>query len=129
MQGYDLDDTLAKVNYAQAGVRGLATVFSQADVLYKPSQPFVVITARPHSTQALRDATRKWLEDNQPNFKQIYYVSGSEDEIIRGKARLIKQHNVTSFTDNNSDILSKLKDLLDNVTLYKMYQNGDKKQI
>lgn len=126
MQGYDLDDTLAATAFEQAGLRGLVAVFRDAKVIYKPREPFIVITARPHSTSALRTATENWLKENQPNYRGIYYVSGSEAEIIKAKARLIKEKRLTSFTDNNTNILAALKKET-NITLYKMLASGVKK--
>lgn len=111
MIGYDLDDTLAKVEFNLASQRGLANVFRGAKVIRTPDRPFVVITARPHDTQAMKNATREWLREHQPNFTRIYYVSGSEQEIIRGKARLIEQLNLTDYYDNNADIVNKLREL------------------
>jgi hypothetical protein len=111
MIAYDLDDTLAKVEFESAGVRGLANVFRSAKVIRTPDEPFIVITARPHDTRAMRNATREWLREHQPNFTRIFYVSGSEQEIIRGKARLIDQLNITDFYDNNADIVAKLREL------------------
>lgn len=111
MIGYDLDDTLADVEFDLASVRGLANVFRGAKVIRTPERPFVVITARPHDTQAIKNATREWLREHQPNFVRIYYVSGSEQEIIRGKARLIEQLNLTDYYDNNEKIVAKLREL------------------
>lgn len=126
MIGYDLDDTLAKVDWNEASTRGLAVIFAQAKVITKPRDPFIVITARPHGTIALRKATEDWLQANQPNYKGTYYVSGSETEIIQGKARIIKDHNLTGFVDNNTDILKALKDLNLGVKLYKATAKGRK---
>lgn len=109
MIGYDLDDTLANVEFALAGQRGLANVFRSAKVIRKPQEPFVVISARPHSTAEQRKATRDWLIENQPNYKKIYYVSGTEAEIISKKAALIKRLRLTDFYDNNADIVAELK--------------------
>jgi predicted aconitase len=83
MDAYDLDGTLADVNFAQAAVRSLATVFAQAPVIYTPEEPFIVITGRPHANAEQTRATTKWLQDNQPQFKAIYYVDGSELEMIQ----------------------------------------------
>lgn len=119
MDGYDLDDTLADVNYDAADERGLAAVFAQAEVKYLPENEFVVITARPSSRQDLRDATEAWLVDNFQNYRGTYYVSGSENEIIRGKARRIEELNLASYTDNNFSIVQALADLVpSNVDLY-----------
>jgi hypothetical protein len=112
MQGYDLDDTLAEVEFDLASVRGLANVFRGAKVKYVPDAEFVVITARPHDTEALKRATRDWLRENQPNWSgRIIWASGSEDEIIKKKAQAINSLGLTDFTDNNKDILEKLSPL------------------
>jgi hypothetical protein len=125
MDGYDLDDTLADVKYEEAGVRGLATVFTQAEVKYRPTRPFVVITARPHSTAALRGATERWLTDNYgSDYKGTYYVSGSESDIIKGKVQKIYDLNLASFTDNNEQILAALKqELPASIALYRLNDN------
>jgi hypothetical protein len=129
MQAFDLDDTLARVDWQQAGVRGLARIFAQAKVLYRPTGPFIVITARAHGTAAARNATLMWLRDNFDNFVSIYYCQGgSEAEIVKDKARLIKAHSVTSFTDNNPQILTELKKLTTGITLYRAYADGTRKQ-
>lgn len=111
MIGYDLDGTLADTNFGLTDRIGLTNVFEQAPVLRKPDRPFVVITARPHGTQSQRSATTKWLRDNQPNYKAIYYVSGSEAEIIKRKADVINRLNLTDFYDNNPDIVAELRKL------------------
>jgi hypothetical protein len=129
IQAFDLDGTLAEVNFAQAGVRGLARIFAQAKVLFKPTGPFTVITARAHGTDAVRRATYKWLSDNFNGFVSIHYCNGkSEAEIIQDKARIIKAHNVTSFTDNNPKILDELKKITTGVTFYRAYADGTRKQ-
>ena len=124
MQGYDLDDTLAKVRWQS----DLARAFASAPVLYKPTQDFIVITARQHDTAAERSATRTWLKDNQPNFKRIYYVNGdSEQAKAKAKARVIKNQDLTSYTDNNRDILKIIKETVSSsVTLYFMHADGTK---
>lgn len=119
MIGYDLDDTLANVEFALAGQRGLANVFRSAKVLRKPQDPFVVISARPHSTTAQRQATTAWLREHQPNFKKIYYVSGTEAEIIKKKAALIKRLRLTDFYDNNTKIVAELRKET-NATIHKV---------
>lgn len=127
--GYDLDDTLADVNYDLAPTIGLANVFRRATVLYRPAGDFIVITARPNKRQEYRNATRQWLTDNYDNYKGIRYVSGTEEEIVNKKAELIKSLRLDSFTDNNSTILGKLKTILGaRVPLYKMYQDGHKER-
>jgi hypothetical protein len=128
MQGYDLDDTLAAVDYEQASVRGLVNVFKSAKVIYKPSAPFVVITARPHANAEQRQATTQWLKENQPNFKAIYYVpSGSEATVAKSKAAVIKRLNLDSYTCDNAEFNALLKPLVPGVRVYKMNADGTKK--
>lgn len=128
MQGYDLDGTLAATEYANASVRGLVNVFKSAKVIYKPSTPFVVITARPHANTQQREATTQWLKENQPNFKAIYYVpTGSEANVAKSKAAVIKRLNLDSYTCDNADFNRLLKPLVPGVTVYKMNQDGTKK--
>lgn len=127
MQGYDLDGTLAAVEYQQAGVRGLVNIFKSAKVIYKPAAPFVVITARPHATTQQRQATTEWLKENQPNFKAIYYVpTGSEATVAKSKAAIIKRLNLDSYTCDNAEFNRLLKPLVPGVTVYKMNQDGTK---
>ena len=127
MQGYDLDNTLAKVEYDQANTRGLVNLFKSAKVIYTPSTPFVVITARPHDTSQQRKATADWLLENQPNFKAIYYVpSGSEEKVAKAKAAVIKRLNLDSYTCDNPQFNELLKPLVPGVTVYKMNADGTK---
>lgn len=120
MQGYDLDDTLAATEFQNAGVRGLVNVFKSAKVIYKPTEDFVVVTARPHRTAEQRQATADWLRTNQPHFKAIYYVNGSEKEVAQGKAQTIRRLRLTDYTDNNDTILGYLADLVPTVRLWKL---------
>jgi hypothetical protein len=127
MQGYDLDGTLADVDYELAGIRGLTNVFKSAKVIYTPRTPFVVITARPHSTTEQKRATTQWLRDNQPNFKAIYYVpSGSEANVAKAKAAVIKRLNLDSYTCDNEEFNQLLMPLVPGVKVYKMSSNGEK---
>lgn len=128
MQGYDLDDTLASVNLAQAAVKPMEAIFAGAPVIYTPKSDFVVITGRPHRTSAQTRATSQWLRDNQPNFKAIYYVEpGNPTHMAEVKARIIKRLNLTDYTDNNADVLKALAALNTGARLWKMNQGGDKK--
>ena len=122
MEAFDLDDTLAAVDFAEAPIRSLETVFRQAKVLYQPDVAFIVITARPHASAGVRTATADWLKANEPNWTGgIYYCNAdSEQGVIEEKARYIKSNRVTDFTDNNEDILTALKPLVPGVTLWLM---------
>ena len=125
MEAYDLDDTLASVDFEQAPVRSLETVYRQAKVLYVPDVAFIVITARPHASAGVRTATADWLKANEPNWTGgIYYCNaGSEQGVIEEKARYIKSNRVTDFTDNNEAILAGLKPLVPGVVLW-LIDNG-----
>ena len=125
MEAFDLDDTLAAVDFAQASVRSLETVFRQAKVLYTPDVAFIVITARPHASAGVRTATADWLKTNEPNWTGgIYYCNAdSEQAVIEEKARYIKSNRATDFTDNVENILTALKPLVPGVTLW-LLSNG-----
>jgi len=125
MEAFDLDDTLAAVDFAQASVRSLETVFRQAKVLYQPDVAFIVITARPHASAGVRTATADWLKTNEPNWTgAIYYCNASSEQaVIEEKARLIKAHRISDFTDNNEGILTALKPLVPGVVLW-LIDNG-----
>jgi hypothetical protein len=129
MEAYDLDDTLANVDFAEANVRSLETVYRQAKVFYQPDVAFIVITARPHGSASLRTATADWLKTNEPNWTGgIYYCQAdNEQAVVAEKARLIKAHQVTDFTDNNEAILTALKPLVPGVTLW-IIDNGNRKR-
>lgn len=109
MQGYDLDGTLADTNFALRNRLSLSQIFERARVIRTPDKPFIVITARPHENRSQRQATLDWLRKNQPNYKGIRYVSGSETQIIETKARIINELNLTDFFDNNENIVAELR--------------------
>lgn len=111
MIGYDLDGTLADVNFKQAAYTSLATIYRNAKVIRTPDTPFIVITARGHTDPLQRMATLEWLKKNQPNFRGIRYVDGGEQEKIQGKAKVINEMNITDYYDNNPDIVSALRKL------------------
>ena len=106
MIGYDLDGTLANTNFALQDKLTLAQIFERAGVIRTPDKPFIVITARQHATSTQRQATLDWLHKNQPNYKGIHYVTGSELQIIKAKADLINRLKLTDFYDNNPNIVA-----------------------
>jgi hypothetical protein len=127
MQGYDLDGTLADVEYQNAGVRGLVNVFKAAKVIYTPSTPFVVITARPHRTGEQTLATAEWLKETQPNFKAIYYVpAGTEAQVAKAKATIINRLKLDSYTCDNAAFNELLKPLVPGVQVFQMSAAGKK---
>lgn len=119
MDGYDLDDTLASVNYKQAGVRKLSDIYANAPVIYKPDSPFVIITARGIRSRADKIATDKWVRENQPNCRKVYYVSGAN--IDKQKADIVRRLNLVSYTDNNPKHLEAMKPMLPGVQLFLMH--------
>jgi hypothetical protein len=123
MDGYDLDDTLAEVNFKQAAFKSMESIFTDAPVIYKPEGAFVVITGRPAKSKAERTATENWLRKNMPGFRKIYYVTGSEKKVLEEKAGIIGRLNLASYTDNNPKALGAIRQLLPGVPLFLM-QNG-----
>lgn len=123
MDGYDLDDTLAEVNFKQAAFKSMESIFTDAPVIYKPEGAFVVITGRPAKSKAERTATENWLRKNMPGFRKIYYVTGSEKKVLEEKAGIIGRLNLASYTDNNPKALGAIRQLLPRVPLFLM-QNG-----
>ena len=127
MIGFDLDDTLAAVEYELASQRGLANVYRSAKLIYRPTEPFIIVTARPVKTTAERNATIEWCKENVPNYRGLYFVTGTESEIIQKKVGYIRSRNLTSWTDNNRDILAQMKELT-TVPLYWMKQDGTRER-
>lgn len=122
--GYDLDGTLADVNFSAASVRGLARVYAQANVLYTPRSDFVVLTGRTANAEQRR-VTRKWLRDNfGDKFKGVFFYSGGEAEIAKAKARAIRRMNLTSYTDNNKKMLDLIRAEGVDAELHKVAKRG-----
>lgn len=121
MRAFDLQDTLVRIDYNAVN---LYVAIAQADKLYTPTGPFIVISAQPRNA-AIRGAIRTMIEKKFPNCIGVYFVGGSEAEVIAGKARAIRNHSVTEFTDNNETILKKLAILVPDVKLYKI-SNGNR---
>ena len=126
MQGFDLDDTLAHVNYQSIfGSTSLIDALNNAKVIYTPKSEFVIITARKGSEE-VHKTTTQWVNKTFPNCKRVYFVSGNTEKVIQEKARLIKELNLTDFTDNNREILAGIKKLETGATLWVMTQDGRK---
>lgn len=120
MDGYDLDDTLARVNFKQAAFKSMESIFTDAPVIYKPEGSFVVITGRPAKSKAEKVATENWLRKNMTGFRKIYYVSGGEKQVIEQKAGIIGRLHLASYTDNNPKALEAIRQLLPRVPLFIM---------
>lgn len=121
MQGYDLDDTLARVNFARTP---LAEMFATAPVIYTPTSDFVVLTGRPNDTAAQREATTTWLREHQPHCRGIHYVAGGEIEKAKRKAAIIKRLRLSDYTDNNPDALAAIATADTGAQLWRMSADG-----
>lgn len=118
MDGYDLDDTLAAVNYKQAGFKNLSDIYANAPVIYTPDSPFVIITARSIRSRADKLATDKWVRENMPNCRKVYYVSGAD--IDKQKSDIVRRLHLASYTDNNPKHITAMKPLLPGVKFFIM---------
>ena len=127
MDGYDLQDTLVRINYSGSfGERQLIANIAKAEVLYKPTGDFVVVTAQQDNPQ-IHAAIKHMVNEKFPNCQGVYFVSGGEHTVAIKKAASIERLKLKSFTDNNRKILATIKELLPNVSLYVMTGSGRKK--
>jgi len=127
MDGYDLQDTLVKIDYSGAfGERQLLANIAKAEIVYQPMGKFVIITAQQDNPQ-IHAAIKHMVSEKFPNCQGVYFVSGGEHTVAIKKAASIKRLNLTSFTDNNRNILATIKELLPEVPLYVMTSNGRRK--
>lgn len=122
MQGFDLVDTLVKINYASGNV---VRAIENAEVIYRPRGEFVIITAQQDSPE-IHAAVSRMVEKNFPNCKRVVFVSGSQAEVIKKKAAAIKRWKLTDFTDNNRDILAGIRDANTGATLWVKTGKGRK---
>lgn len=117
-RAFDLQDTLVRIDYNK-----MLSSAANPTILYKPVGSFMVISAQPLGQ--IRIIIRSMLEREFPNCTKVVFVSGSERQIIEAKARAIREHSITEFTDNNVAILTELHKLLPHVNLYKIH-NGER---
>lgn len=121
MDFYDFSDTLAKVDWNSGNI---PAAIAKARILYEPTGRFAVITAQ-QDNQAIRQAVIKWLASNYGDqCDRVYFVSGSEANIIKAKSRILAEQNADSFTDNNVNILRGIAQELPNLRLYKASGGG-----
>lgn len=106
---YDLVGTLAEVSYPAEKV---------TSIIYKPRGPFVIITAQSAGEHAnLYNQVRVML----PNVTRIHSVRvGTDKQEGQRKAAILKRINAHSYTDNNTNILDTIHQLLPDLTLYHM---------
>lgn len=106
MLAYDIDGTLAGTNFNNINSKAqLLGMYEKAKVIYQPKEPFIAVTAR-GTDPDIEAATRKWLKENQPNCKAVYFVGGSEEEKITGKARIVKRENADGYVDSKLTTLA-----------------------
>jgi hypothetical protein len=127
MEGYDLQDTLVNINYASSfGMSHLVDNIIKAKVLHRPQGKFVIVTAQQDNSQ-VHTAIKKMVATNFPDCEGVYFVSGGQADVIQKKAASIKRLNLSSFTDNNREILAGIKELVPDVPLYVMTSSGRKR--
>lgn len=122
MQGFDLSDTLVRINYKSGNI---PQAIKDASVIYRPRGNFVIITAQ-QDAPAIHAAVSDMVRVNFPNCQHVYFVSGGQAEIIQKKAALIKRLGLSDFTDNNREILAGIKELNTGATLHVMTGSGPK---
>lgn len=122
MQGFDLVDTLVKINYRSGNI---ISAIAKAEVIYRPKGTFTIITAQQDNPQ-IHAAISAMVAENFPNCERVHFVSGGESEIIQKKAGYIKRLGLTDFTDNNRAILAGIKELNLGVKLWVMTSSGRK---
>lgn len=122
MQGFDLSDTLVRVNYESGNV---PQAIRDASVIYRPLENFVIITAQQQNA-ATNAAVRDMVRINFPICQHVYIISGGRAEIIQKKAEIIKRLALSDFTDNNEEILAGIKELNTGATLHIMTADGPK---
>lgn len=126
MDGFDLQDTLVHIDYsASFGKRQLLENIAKASIKYRPTSDFVIITAQ-QDDQEIHTAIRDMVEKRLPKCQGVYFVSGSQEDIINKKAAGIRRLRLTSFTDNNLDILAGIKAKNIGIRLFKMTSTGRK---
>jgi len=126
MQAFDLVDTLVHINYKGVfGHTSLLEQISKAKVIYTPTAPFRVFTAQPDNAE-VHQAISDMVHKNFTNCEGISFVTGGTQQVADAKAALIKSHNITDFTDNNRQILAKIKEQTTDVKLWVMTGEGRK---
>lgn len=119
MIGYDVDGVLAvkppmpdmkwgRMNGEQRRARQqqLLDWYSNCDPILQPDEPFVAISARKENPET-RLATEIWIQRHQPNCRAIYLlpISRSIENVVAFKAAVIRDLELTDFTEDNKKIL------------------------
>lgn len=119
MLAYDIDGTLADTDFLNIYTKDqLINRYKRAKVLYKPTEDFIAITARGKDSEVMQ-ATRTWIRENFNNCKGIYFVEGSEEEKITGKAKIVIEQRSDGYVDTNVNTLKLFKKYgITNIDLY-----------
>jgi hypothetical protein len=123
MEGYDLDDTLARMDYHNGETPEQR--FANAPMMYEPKSAFVVISGRRLATPAEREATMTWLLDKQAHFMGYYASTGRDaKQVAASKGAIIHKLGLSDYTDNNVNVLAELAALGTGATLWTMSPKG-----
>jgi 5'(3')-deoxyribonucleotidase len=124
MIAFDLDNTLANINFDNVyGINDLVARMQKATVRYKPTNNFIIITARGDNPK-VQEATRTWVKENLPGCEGIYFVTGSGNAVVSKKIAVMKRHNVTEFADGRSSVLDEFKKQDPSLKLWHVTSHG-----
>ena len=124
MYGFNIDNTLADTNFNNIFSREqLLGRYKDAPVLYTPTKPFIAITAR--GTDAdVKQITNRWIDMNFTNCEGVYFVDGSEEDKIKGKADVVKRLNLEGYVDSKISTLALfIKYKVTGIKLYHLIQS------
>jgi len=115
---YDLVGTLAEVSYPGENI---------TSVIYRPRGNFIIITAQgAGSHAALYEQVRKEFT----NCTRIHTVRTGTDKLEgERKAAVLKRLGAHSYTDNNRNILARIRELLPDIDLYVMTSRGRRRYV
>jgi hypothetical protein len=108
---YDLQDTLVHINY---NTNNIYTAILDAITKYTPTGPFQILTAQ-RNNPGIHKAITQMVKQKYPQATNIHFVSGSEQDIIKAKAKQLTRSD--SYTDSNLALLKQLAPLTQ-ATLY-----------
>ena len=120
MQAFDLSGTLVNIDY---NADQLITAIYDAQMIYLPIGSFVIITAQQDSAP-IQKAIRAMVAANYPKCERIYFVNGTEQQVIAQKIERLKAIEATEYTDDNRDILAAIRIRLPDLKLYVMTSRG-----
>jgi len=120
MQAFDLSGTLVNIDY---NADQLITAIYDAKMIYLPIGPFVIITSQ-QDNAAIQKAIRAMVNANYPKCERVYFVNGTEQQVIAQKIERLKAIEATEYTDDNRDILAAIRIRLPELKLYVMTSRG-----